>query len=533
MFFPQTLPNTVIGKPLLRNPMSQEQQKEARIRRVGSGARVVLTTLSVAFLSVSTSIVVCLAEAPSGESHKSLRELLKEIEVPRDTPSIQVKTIITEMTYNMGDDETPLIAESRALAQAKRAALEQAGIYVQSYTRVRDTDLTTDEIEAVTAGFMEVEVLEKKRTLVRGGVQVYVRVRCTIRPERADTLLRRLAETSSVQRNALAESQQLLQQDQARLAQEVEKLKDQLARSEAGTKDRLASEVAVRQRRLEARELREKAYQARWNFEMNPEVRVELLSAAIALDPLYGEAWYDRGVEYWAFERYKLAVRDLSEALRLGGTFPSDPRYLRGKAFVKAGQPKEGIEDLTLCLRLCKDLSVAAKINIYESLGGAHFYLKQFDQAIVDYTEIIDRLFPLYCPVPCRRPYSADTYYRDRGFAYFQVNKLPLAIGDFTEAIQRARTDPLSIDQDVETSSLFFRVFAYARVDKKHEAIADLNTMKGQCQSLEHRRRDKSGLLDEICTLPPSKFQDFVTAARTDEGLEKFIADLNRSPRNK
>ena len=110
-------------------------------------------------------------------------------------------------------------------------------------------------------------------------------------------------------------------------------------------------------------------------------------------------------------------------------------------------------------------------------------------------------------------------------------NKLPLAIRDFTEAMQRARTAPSSIDQDVETSSLLFRVLTYARVDKRHEAIADLNTMKELCQSLEHRRRDESELLDDICTLPPSKFSDFVTAARTEQGLEKFIADLKKYQR--
>ncbi len=42
--------------------------------------------------------------------------------------------------------------------------------------------------------------------------------------------------------------------------------------------------------------------------------------------------------------------------------------------------------------------------------------------------------------------------------------KLPLAIRDFTVAMQRARTAPSSIDQDIESSSLFARILAYARV---------------------------------------------------------------------
>ncbi|OGW10387.1 MAG: hypothetical protein A2W77_09735 [Nitrospinae bacterium RIFCSPLOWO2_12_39_16] len=50
----------------------------------------------------------------------------------------QTKEIISEGTYNMGDGETPGVAESRALLQAKRIALEQAGTYVESYTKVEN-----------------------------------------------------------------------------------------------------------------------------------------------------------------------------------------------------------------------------------------------------------------------------------------------------------------------------------------------------------------------------------------------------------
>src|SRR3989338_8149258 len=58
----------------------------------------------------------------------------------------EVKEIISEGTYNMGDGETPSVAESRALLQAKRLALEQAGTYVESYTKVENLQLTKDEL---------------------------------------------------------------------------------------------------------------------------------------------------------------------------------------------------------------------------------------------------------------------------------------------------------------------------------------------------------------------------------------------------
>src|SRR4030042_4524629 len=51
--------------------------------------------------------------------------------------STETKEIVAEGTYIMGDGETPIIAEGRAVEQAKRYAVEQAGTYVKSYSRVK------------------------------------------------------------------------------------------------------------------------------------------------------------------------------------------------------------------------------------------------------------------------------------------------------------------------------------------------------------------------------------------------------------
>src|SRR3989304_4822769 len=77
-----------------------------------------------------------------------------------------VKEIIAEGSYNMGDGETPNVAESRALVQAKAIALERAGTYVASYSKVKNIKLMEDEIQVVASGLMDVEILEKKRTIV-------------------------------------------------------------------------------------------------------------------------------------------------------------------------------------------------------------------------------------------------------------------------------------------------------------------------------------------------------------------------------
>ena len=87
----------------------------------------------------------------------------------------EVKEIICEGTYNMGDGETPTVAESRALLQAKRVAIEQAGTYIESYSKVKNFQLTHDEIQVLASGVMEVTLLDKKRTVVGDGINFWVK----------------------------------------------------------------------------------------------------------------------------------------------------------------------------------------------------------------------------------------------------------------------------------------------------------------------------------------------------------------------
>jgi len=81
----------------------------------------------------------------------------------------EIKEIVSEGHYNMGDGETPSVAESRALLNAKRIALEQAGTYVESYSKVKNFQLTEDEVKVLASGTIEVTILDKKTTIVGDG----------------------------------------------------------------------------------------------------------------------------------------------------------------------------------------------------------------------------------------------------------------------------------------------------------------------------------------------------------------------------
>ena len=81
----------------------------------------------------------------------------------------ETKVLTAEATYTMGDGETPSFSEAMVLQKAKQIALEQAGTYVESYTKIHNLDLTVEEIQTIAGGVVQVDVLEKKKSLVGDG----------------------------------------------------------------------------------------------------------------------------------------------------------------------------------------------------------------------------------------------------------------------------------------------------------------------------------------------------------------------------
>src|SRR3990167_1531692 len=190
----------------------------------------------------------------------------------------EVKEIISEGTYNMGDGETPGVAESRALLQAKRTALEQAGTYVESYTKVDNLQLTKDEIQVLASGIMEVEILDKKRTIVGDGFHFWVQIKAKVNPDKIEEMAKRVKEKSVI------EDYKKIQEAYDKSQREIEELKKQLAGAK-GEKEKKQVEAKITddERLLQAIEWFEKGYQHILNKEYDE--AIEAYSSAIALNP--------------------------------------------------------------------------------------------------------------------------------------------------------------------------------------------------------------------------------------------------------
>lgn len=71
--------------------------------------------------------------------------------------SAQVKTFTASNTYIMGDYDSKDDARQHCLLEAKRKILEQAGVYIESASEVKNFDLTKDTITSFAAAVMQVK----------------------------------------------------------------------------------------------------------------------------------------------------------------------------------------------------------------------------------------------------------------------------------------------------------------------------------------------------------------------------------------
>ncbi|MEO7862993.1 MAG: hypothetical protein ABIU05_21655, partial [Nitrospirales bacterium] len=138
------------------------------------------------------------------------------------------KEIMSEASYMMGDGETPSFAEAMVLQKAKQMALEQAGTYVQSYTKVRNMDLTADEITTIAGGVLETEILKKERTLEGNVVRFYIKIRAAVTTDRMEELARKL------RGHDVSEEYKKLQQQYTSLMRDLEYLKASIAKLPTG-----------------------------------------------------------------------------------------------------------------------------------------------------------------------------------------------------------------------------------------------------------------------------------------------------------
>lgn len=215
----------------------------------------------------------------------------------------EVKEIIAEGTYSMGDGETPLVAEERCLLVAKRVAIEQAGTYVQSYSEIKNYQLTADEVQVIASGITEVTVLDKHRTMDGTSINFWVKIKAAVTSDNIGEM------AANVKNRSIAEDYKRLQRDYDKSQQEVVALQQQLQQTNNDT---------------DKRQIRSQITDSEMDFTAN--------------------TWLDRGDISMINHQYNEAIKEFTEAIRLNSRLGR--AYLgRGKAYTEVGEYREARDD--------------------------------------------------------------------------------------------------------------------------------------------------------------------------------------------
>ncbi|NOT22789.1 MAG: hypothetical protein HOP22_08685 [Nitrospiraceae bacterium] len=167
----------------------------------------------------------------------------------------ETKVLTAEATYIMGDGETPSSAEAMVLQKAKQIALEQAGTYVESYTKIQNLDLTVEEIQTIAGGVLQVDVLEKKRSLVGDGLQLYIKIRAAVSTDKMQELAQRIRGKNA------ADEYKRLQEEYVRLSKEIETWKQLIIKTSQGAERNTAlDQIREREKAFSSLQSRELAF---------------------------------------------------------------------------------------------------------------------------------------------------------------------------------------------------------------------------------------------------------------------------------
>lgn len=287
--------------------------------------------------------------------------------------------IVSEGSYHMGDGETPIIAEGKALEQAKRIAIEQAGTYVKSYSTMKNFQIAEDEVQVLASGIMEVTVLDKKRTMVEDTIKFWVKIKALVYPDRMEIMAERIRDMG------LAEDYGKMKDAYEKSQKEIEDLKKQLA----ATKDDMNRKQIVAKITEQ-----EKTFTMGQQFDQgmrlvmtnNMDEAIATFSKAIADDPNDIKAYTQRAILYAKKMQIDKAIADFNKVIEIR---PDEARGYagRGITYSRMGRHKQAIADLARALELQPEAPPFVLARVYISLGNSYRALGNRPKAIASFTK--------------------------------------------------------------------------------------------------------------------------------------------------
>ena len=316
--------------------------------------------------------------------------------------------------YIMSEGENLGIAKERAKKDAMRLACEQAGVYVKSYSRMKNFSLEADVIETMTANIIKLVVEPDYKSEIVGNLEGY-RIIATITAQIDDSDINRWLNKDSQQISELVAQMEALRKANAEQERQIAKLKRQL-KANPQDKEEIIKKFAEADKNFLSNQKVDEGWKLWDKKDYNG--ALNLFNEAIELNPNNSEAWRGRGTAYLGLKQHEQAILDLNKSIELNLQF-SATYYNRGIAYKELKQYERAILDFNKAIELNSQY-----INAYYNRGWVYGELKQYKRAISDYTKAIEL-----------NPNNADAY-NNRGWYYYCLKQYKRAVKDFDKVLE-------------------------------------------------------------------------------------------------
>jgi tetratricopeptide (TPR) repeat protein len=381
-----------------------------------------------------------------------------------------LKVVVAEATYVMGDSDTLAGAEENLLLRAKRRAVEEAGVYIETASEDIETHsggvtshLNLLGVRTIAAAVTETQILDRRRSLDGDRVVLFVKIKATVH---LDTLMEAVKRLKSDEQ--LAAHHRQLQTENTQLKTELESLRKQLQTADGSQldpgrlqRDRRAA-MALERAAIRTHSLTEK---------------IDLVSRAITADNLYVDAYIVRGQTYLKIASLSFgkrggrsdlnayverAIGDFDRALELD---PSSTWALLGRGDALTWQKKmlEAANAYERILQIDPLFDVARQrlITLYTTRARKQAGAKQWRPAL----DTLDRMLRTDSP-PSWVVQEKDAFLL-RSQIYTELGELERAVDDLSRVL---RVDPANTDALLSRAKLYRRLLQgrSARDDFEH-----------------------------------------------------------------
>ena len=246
-----------------------------------------------------------------------------------NSASAEIITVVTEYTYQASELDSRNSCRAIATEQLKRSLLEELGTYVESKTVVKDSLLDKDEITTLTAGVVQVVVMDEKWD----GKVYWLKAQIKADPDEVAASIDKLKNDEH-----LVHDLEEARAEAAQAMEEAEVLRQQLVQATADKQKQEQYNEAMNQ--LVAADYFEKG--SAFTVAGNYEAAGRAYDQAIMVQPEYAKAYISRSIVYVQLGRYGRAANDLKMAAALNPG-REDAYYTRVELKKRVRDLKDGI----------------------------------------------------------------------------------------------------------------------------------------------------------------------------------------------